>query len=115
MTEGNCGVPAAEGHIVVDTKKCQGCMVCMLACSLVHEGKLDLSRSRIQVLQDSFERFPQDIAVELAPTCDLCADVSFWDRTRGPHGMQACVLACPLGAIRFSAKMPTVSLDGVYE
>jgi len=28
------GIPAFVGYILVDTKKCQGCLSCMLACSL---------------------------------------------------------------------------------
>ena len=31
-------IPASAGYLLVDTKKCQGCVSCMLACSLVHEG-----------------------------------------------------------------------------
>jgi hypothetical protein len=45
-------IPASEGYLLVDTKKCQGCVSCMLACSLVHEGIASLSLARIQVLQN---------------------------------------------------------------
>jgi protein NrfC len=33
---------AAIPASLVDTKKCQGCATCMLACSLVHESKQGL-------------------------------------------------------------------------
>jgi Fe-S-cluster-containing hydrogenase component 2 len=92
----------ASGRILVDKKKCQGCMTCMLVCSLVHEGKENLSLSRIQVIQSSFEKFPNDIEAPRVVSCDLCADAPFWSEEGGAHGKQACVEACPLGAIRLS-------------
>jgi len=56
-------IPACEGYLLVDTKKCQGCLPCMLACSLVHEGTENLSLARIQILQNSFEKFPDDLSM----------------------------------------------------
>ncbi len=29
-------VPPSKGYLVVDTKKCSGCMSCMMACTLAH-------------------------------------------------------------------------------
>jgi Fe-S-cluster-containing dehydrogenase component len=75
-------IPASEGYILVDTKKCAGCTSCMLACSLVHEGKESLSLSRIQVTQDPFGQFPNDME---QVQCRQC-----------PY--PACVDACPTGA-----------------
>jgi protein NrfC len=80
------GVPpiqACEGYIVVDEKKCQGCVTCMLACSLVHEGVESLSKSRIQVIQDPFGRWPDDLRIE---QCRQCIDAP-------------CVEACPEDAL----------------
>lgn len=71
------------GYILVDPKKCQGCLACMLACSLVHEGSEDLSMSRIQVTQDSFERWPDDLVIHV---CRQCVNAP-------------CVLACPEKAL----------------
>jgi protein NrfC len=76
-------IPASEGYLLVDTKKCQGCLSCMLACSLVHEGIESLSLARIQVLQNSFEKFPDDLTMA---QCRQCTD-------------PACVKACPQGAL----------------
>jgi protein NrfC len=75
--------PVSGGYLLVDVKKCQGCLSCMLACSLVHEGKESLSLSRIQVLQNPFMGFPGDI--QLAQ-CRQCVE-------------PACVEACPTGAL----------------
>ena len=58
-------------------------MSCMLACSLVHEGKENLSFSRIQIVQDSFERFPDDITMA---QCRQCKEPK-------------CVEACDTGAL----------------
>jgi len=74
--------PASEGYLVYDSKKCAGCTTCMLACSLVHYGVQSLSRSRIQIIQDSFGKFPNDI--QIAP-CRQCK-------------VPVCVQSCPVGA-----------------
>ena len=76
-------IPAAEGYLLVDTRKCQGCATCMLACSLVHEGFVSLSLACIQIVQDPFKGFPNDI--EMAQ-CRQC-------------GEPACLAACPVGAL----------------
>jgi protein NrfC len=84
VTAGTGGtIPPAQGYLVVDARKCQGCLSCMLACSLVHEGKENLSLSRIQVMQNPFEKFPMDLGIF---PCRQCAD-------------PACVNACPEGAL----------------
>jgi len=166
-------LPASEGYLLVDVKKCQGCMSCMLACTLVHEGVENPSLSRIQIIQDSFECFPDDVTIEQcrqcvdppcvkacpadalkanakygnvrmvdrgkcigcgacveacpyipsrpvvvsdenfngdrkSRKCDLCANTPYhWDEAGGgPHGKQACVEVCPVGAIKFTKEVP---------
>jgi protein NrfC len=76
-------IPASTGYLLVDTKKCQGCVSCMLACSLVHEGVASLSTARIQVLQNCFGKWPHDIDIE---QCFQCTDPT-------------CVAACPEDAL----------------
>ena len=71
--------PVSGGYLLVDNKKCQGCLTCMLACSLVNEGTQNLSLARIQVLQNPFARFPEDLSLV---QCRQCAD-------------PACVRVCP--------------------
>lgn len=87
-------IPASEGYLLVDTKKCQGCMSCMLACSLVHEGVENLSLARIQVIQDSFRKWPEDLTIE---QCRQCVD-------------PACVNACPTGALHVDARFGNVRM-----
>jgi protein NrfC len=74
---------ASEGYLLIDSKKCSGCTSCMLACSLAHEGKENLSLARIQIVQSSFGAFPNDIVQRL---CRQCVD-------------PACGGACPTGAL----------------
>lgn len=76
-------MPVSGGYLLVDRKKCQGCVSCMLACSLVHEGTESLALSRILIIQDSFKKFPDDLDVA---QCRQCVD-------------PACVKACPAEAL----------------
>ncbi len=175
-------IPVSGGYLLVDAKKCQGCVSCMLACSLVNEGKESLSLARIQVIQNSMSKWPDDITIEpcrqcvdpkcaaACPTgalkadpkhgnvrridrkkcigcmmcidqcpytpsrpvlvpdekkeagvrvekCDLCAGAPYhWDEAGGgPGGKQACVEVCPVGAIRFTKKIPEQKGDAGYK
>jgi protein NrfC len=74
--------PASNGYILYDGRKCAGCTTCMLSCSLVHYGEQNLTLSRIQIMQDSFGKFPDDLV--MAP-CRQCVDPT-------------CVSNCPVGA-----------------
>jgi len=76
-------IPPSHGYLLVDVKKCQGCISCMLACSLVHEGVQNPSLARIQIIQNSFESYPDDLTIE---QCRQCVE-------------SACVEACPENAI----------------
>jgi len=87
LQDGLAAMPAADGYLLVDTKKCAGCSSCMLACSLVHSGTESLSLSRIQITQNSFEKYPFDVGVE---QCRQCVDA-------------ACVDACETGALYVDA------------
>ncbi len=80
-------IPASQGYLLVDTKKCQGCATCMLACSLIHEGKQSLYLSRIQMLQNPFEKWPHDVSIE---QCRQCVEPE-------------CVEACPKEALGIDA------------
>ena len=104
-------IPASEGYLLVDTKKCQGCLSCMLACALVHEGTQNLSLARIQVLQNSFGKFPDDLTMAqcrqcVEPACvEACPEKAlFVDKKNGNVrivdvkkciGCKSCVQACP--------------------
>lgn len=74
---------ASLGYIIVDSRKCQGCLTCMISCSLAHEGSVNLSKARLQVVQSSFRPFPDDLHIN---QCHQCED-------------HPCVDACPTGAL----------------
>jgi protein NrfC len=74
---------AAWGFLLADMRKCQGCMSCMLACSLVHHGEINLSLARLQIQQDPYGCYPDDITIV---QCRQCVE-------------PACLDACPTGAL----------------
>lgn len=76
-------IPASKGYILVDSKKCSGCQTCMMVCTLVHEGKINIKLARIQVIQNPYGHYPDDIAVY---QCRQCV-------------YPKCLAACPAGAI----------------
>lgn len=76
-------VKLSAGYLLVDSRKCSGCMTCSAACSIVHHGVVDDSRARIQVEVNPFGAFPDDIRVF---QCWQCKD-------------PACVHACPVDAL----------------
>ena len=83
IDEAVAAIPASQGYLLVDSKKCQGCLSCMLVCSLVNEGRENLSLSRIQIMQNSFGKYPGDLQVV---QCRQCLE-------------PACLTACPVGAL----------------
>lgn len=83
LPDGVYAIEASGGYLLVDSKKCAGCQSCMLACSLVHSGKQNLSLSRIQVSKNVLKGFGEDI---FQHQCRQCPEPS-------------CVNACPVGAM----------------
>jgi len=81
-------LPESKGYLLYDSKKCIGCTTCMLSCSMVHHGEQNLSLSRIQIIQDSFGKFPDDL--QIAP-CRQCVT-------------PVCVKNCPVGAAYVDTK-----------
>lgn len=74
--------PVSGGFLQVDHTECAGCTSCMAACSLVHEGNVNLSHSRIQILKDDLAPFPGDIGMFQCRQCEAAP----------------CAAACPTGA-----------------
>lgn len=74
--------PKAKNSLKIDSKACGGCLSCMMACSLAHEGEVNLALSRIKIIRNIFDNYPADINIAI---CRQCAK-------------PACVSACPTGA-----------------
>ncbi len=83
-------IPNSEGFLVIDFKKCQGCGTCMMACALAHSGATSYTLSRIQIEQDSFANWPDDIFMA---TCRQCQDAP-------------CVEVCPVEPVKANKPNP---------
>ncbi len=81
------GYAPSKAYLVGDNKKCAGCLSCMIACSTAHEGQPNPSLARIQIAQDRFLPFPNDLQQNM---CRQCAT-------------PVCVQNCPTGACHVDA------------
>lgn len=80
--------------IVVDHRKCTGCGLCELACSMKHASCFRTLSSRIRVV-----RYQADGEIQCSPTlCMNCCD-------------PPCEKVCPTGATHFDAKMQVMAVD----
>jgi protein NrfC len=87
--------PIAKGYLVVDQSECAQCYSCMMACSLVHEGKESFSMSCIQITGQSFGVDPP---MHTNPqVCRQCVT-------------PLCVQVCPTGACHIDASNGNVRL-----
>jgi protein NrfC len=91
---GTLVVPNSEGYLLVDTKKCQGCGTCMMSCALAHTGVASYTLARIQVVQDSFLDWPDDISMWACRQCENAP----------------CVQVCPTGANHAEPKFGNVRM-----
>ncbi len=158
--------PLSRAYLVYDSRRCTGCLNCMLACSLVHDGATSISFSRIQVSRGVLTKYPHDIQIHVcrqcpvplcvqncptdachisaangnvrmidsqkcigcqtclkscpfvphrtiwnhvankATKCDLCANTPYFDKKGGPADAQACVITCPVGALKVVTELP---------
>lgn len=106
--------------LAVDPKKCNGCKLCEIACSLFHEGEVNTEKSRIRVLEWDVK------GIFLPVLCQHCVDapcmavcpkdaISWkddWGRVVIDYdrcvSCQMCAAACAFGAIRFDRTRETV-------
>ena len=113
LISGSGDIQATPKVLAVDPRKCNGCRLCEIACSLSHEGEVDTARSRIRVLEWNLE------GIYLPVLCQHCVDapckaacpkdaISWqddWGRVVIDYNRcvscQMCVAACPFGAIGF--------------
>jgi len=77
--------------LLVDEEKCDGCLLCAIACSIAHTGQIDLVRSHFKVW-----RTEEQLHVPL--TCHHCETPS-------------CAAACPTKACHQDAEGGRVLID----
>jgi Fe-S-cluster-containing hydrogenase component 2 len=77
--------------LLTDPKKCTGCGLCEIACSIKHTGMSSPARSRIRILTCDAERF-------VPVTCQQCEEAP-------------CVDACPQEALGHDAELKRVKID----
>ncbi len=113
-----------RGRLVVDPDLCHGCQACMVACSLVHEGRVIPSLARIQIVLDPFEgkhRILYCRQCRRAPCARACPQEAIYWVEEGGYwvvdedlctGCGLCVDACPFDAMRLNEeKGPAYKCD----
>lgn len=94
---GACHLDAANGNLrVIDQDKCIGCQTCLHLCP--HPA----------------HRTVWNAETKKATKCDLCSDAPYLGQPGGPGGKQACVLACPMGALAVVTDVPSQRDDTGY-
>jgi len=66
-------------YVHSDPEDCTGCEICLLVCSIIHEGVIDPRNARLKVVGE------RPLAVHVS-ACHRCEE-------------PACVRACPVGAL----------------
>ena len=102
--------------IVVNRERCTGCRMCELVCSVKKEGASDPARARIRVIKREMEGFYLPTVCrhcEDPPCGEACpVEAIHKDEETGRVvvdedlciGCEACVSACPLGAMGFDER-----------
>ncbi len=95
-------------QLKVDSKKCNGCRECAVACAMMHDGVADSNFSRIKILQFENRDFQVPI-ICMACENPFCMDVCPMNaRVRKSNGTvvtnrencigcKACLYVCPAG------------------
>lgn len=118
MSEEKKKIPPSKGYLLIDTKKCSGCMSCMMACTLAHHGIINPAYSRIQIKKNVFGTYPNDdIEQYVCRQCEnpLCMEACpkeaiYVDPETGVRridkekciGCKKCIKACPFTPSRIA-------------
>ncbi len=109
--------------LVLDPGKCNGCRSCELTCSVAREGVASVSQSRIKIVPFEDADFYVPIVCQQCGT-PYCAQVCpsgclvkndemgvVEYRESRCTGCKMCLIACPFGAIRLSARGKILKCD----
>jgi len=95
---GACHIDTANGNVRrTDENKCIGCQTCLKSCPYTPH------------------RTVWKPGVNKAVKCDLCTDSPYFSKQGGPSGNQACVVTCPMGALKVVHKLPPQIDIGGYD
>ena len=99
--------------LIIDYEKCIGCMTCEMVCSVKHEGVINPSQSRINIVKWEMdeEGVPMVCAQCESAACQTICPVKAISRDDSLGrvvvdydmciGCRMCVAVCPFGAISF--------------
>jgi protein NrfC len=95
---GACHIDTSHGNVRrTDESKCIGCQTCLKSCPFAPH------------------RTVWKPAANKATKCDLCADAPYLSKPGGPSGHQACVVTCPMGALKTVHEIPSQTDIGGYD
>jgi anaerobic carbon-monoxide dehydrogenase iron sulfur subunit len=94
--------------LIVDEAKCDGCLLCAIACSIEHTGDISLERAHIKVWRTDEERYvPLTCHHCETPSCALACPTKACHQDEASLrvlidstkciGCRTCVVACPFG------------------
>jgi len=87
---GACHIDTANGNVRrTDESRCIGCQTCLRSCPFTPH------------------RTVWKPAVNKATKCDLCTDSPYFSKPGGPSGQQACVVTCPMDALKVVHELPS--------
>ncbi len=87
---GACHIDTGNGNVRrTDESRCIGCQTCLKSCPFIPHRTI------------------WKPAVSKAAKCDLCIDSPHFSKPGGPSGEQACVVTCPMGALKLVHELPS--------
>mgnify|MGYP002406533989 FL=1 len=112
----------SAGKLIVHSERCHGCQACMIACSVVKDGRANPAWARLHVIVDVLgarQSIQYCRQCRKAPCAEACPAEAI-QRTEAGYwavdgalctGCGACVAACPFGVICLAPDGAAVKCD----